>query len=313
MSLSKMLLKPPSADFMLGALSALGSLLAYKVWKLFQYPSLASIQKTATEPVKKAGSDDNTITVWGFHLREEHPAFYQVGVPDASPYVTRVECYLRLLKKDYSKKKTNMMTENPRRKVPFCNIYGTMMDDSQRILDHLKANYADDSVEYLTDAQKITGHLIQRMLTGNMYWVCLHTAFGTDAGRDNFRAQLVTEHVPFVLRPLISSMVFRLQNGHLKECGMANFPHNEILERGKADLRVLNKMLGKQTTILGTPKPTVYDTDVYSFVCNLFYHPAVSEEEWVQDLKREMPLLEQYVARMRSLLFPELQVASKTE
>jgi hypothetical protein len=291
-----------SYDFACGAATVISFLAMLKVFDLLSSPTVEIIEEKAKAPVPQAG-DDASITVWGFALDKEYPG-YPEGVCDGSAYVMRVECYLRLLEKDYVKAKTFGLTESPRGKVPVANIKGKMVDDSSRILDMIMKEFSID--EKLTETQRSLGHLIRNTLTGSLYWVGLHFAFGTDAGRDAIHEEFAKD-IPALVLPFIMHFVIRGQTANLQGSGIAKLPHGEIVEKGCADLRALAQILGKQTYILGTDKPTSYDTDVYAFVGFIFYNPITANMVWMKRIKKELPLLEQYTDRMRNLLFPDLK------
>jgi hypothetical protein len=289
-----------SSDFAYGAVTVISLLAVHKMYALLSSPTVQSIEKKATAPVPHAG-DDASITVWGFALDKEYSG-YSEGVCDDSPYVMRVECYLRLIRKDYVKAKTVGLMESPRGKVPVANV--KMVDDSSRILDMIMKVFSIE--EKLTDKQRSLGHLVRNTLTGSLYWVTLHFAFGTDVGRDAVRQEFAKD-IPAPILPFIMHYVIRGQTTNLQGSGIAKLPHDEIMEKGCADLRVLDQILGKQTYILGTDKPTSYDTDVYAFVGFIFYNPMTANTVWMKRIKKELPRLEQYTDRMRNLLFPDLK------
>lgn len=75
--------------------------------------------------------------------------------------------------------------------------------------------------------------------------------------------------------------------------------------RGKEDLIALNTILGSDNYFFGFLEPTIYDTDVYSFVSHVFFNPDYMNLEWVKDVHKEISSLETHSLRMRSLLFPD--------
>jgi hypothetical protein len=291
-----------SSDFVCGAATVISFLAMIKVYDLLKSPTVDSIEEKAKAPVPHAG-DDASITVWDFALDKEYPG-YPEGVCDGSAYVMRVECFLRLIQKNYVKAKSVGLTESPRGKVPVANVKGKMVDDSSRILDMIMKEFSID--EKLSEKQHSLGHLIRNTLTGGLYWVGLHFAFGTDAGREAIYQEFAKD-IPALILPFIMHFVIRGQTANLEGSGIAKLPHDEIVEKGCADLRALAQILGSHTYILGTNKPTSYDTDVYSFVGFIFYNPMTADMVWMKRIKKELPLLEQYTDRMRSLLFPDLK------
>ena len=291
---------PLNSDFILGATSATVAVLVYKIYQLFQSPDLKAIEKVCSKPLPAMG-DDTKITIWGFEGEGAHPSL-SLGITDDSNYVMRVEFYLRLIKKDYVKAESQGAMENPRGKLPFANLNGTMMDDSSAIISALR-NIYDDPDEHLTEDQLNTGHLIRELLFGSLYWVLLHQNFDTPTGRQYFREDM--RKLPPIVRDLVCAMVFRNMHASMHGSGVGRRPHAEIVKRGQADVRCLAHVLGKQKYFFGD-KPTSYDTDVYAWLVLLFYSRAQVANPWVEDIKKECANLVEHTDRMRQLLFPEL-------
>jgi hypothetical protein len=293
---------PVSTDFTLGAVAMLGMLGIFKIYQLFQAPPLGTIEKVCSKPIVNMG-DDTKVTVWGFDNVGTYP-LWKLGISDDSGYVGRVEAYLRLIKQPYDKKETNALTENPRGKVPFANIQGQMVDDSSKIIETIKNTFNVKVDDHLTEEQINTGHLIQQLLQGSLYWVCLHQKFETAFGRQCFRENMARK-IPPVIRDLVNAMVFRNMHDEMHGTGIGRMPHSDIVKRGQADVRCLSKILGDDKFFFGG-KPTSYDSDVYAWLVMLFFDQAQFHNMWVQDIKEECSNLFDHTERMRSLLYPEL-------
>jgi hypothetical protein len=243
-------------------------------------------------------------TVWGFAELEKHPAWTK-GVSDESPYVSRVEAYLRLTLQPYVKAETKGLMENPRCKVPFANIKGQMVDDSSLIIDALCNSFDVKIDAHLTKEQLATGHMIRQLLFGSLYWVILHQAFETDAGRHHFNDGL-SQKLPPVIRNLVKALVFRNLHTCLYGSGIGRMPHSEIVKKGQADVRCLSQVLGNKKYFLGDDKPTSYDSDFYSWLVLLFSDEPQTANPWVPEIAKECSNLVEYTERMRALLYPEL-------
>ena len=240
------------------------------------------------------------MTVWGFAHKGEG-SLYSQGIVDSSPFVARVEVYLKMLGKDYTKEKTSGLRENPRRMVPIANVYGKMVDDSSRILDQINKHFQIEPDQYLTSQQVGLGHLIQRLLTESLYFVGVYLNFATERGRSMVKNFFAAD-MPAVMLALVMPMVNRRQMERLRGQGIANLTEEQVHQKGKKDLDALAKILGGNEHILGTLKPTMYDTDVYAFVAPLFHSPATRDMEWIRSVKEDHPSFVQYIDRMRSML-----------
>lgn len=294
----------PSPDFWYGALSVTGLVVVRWLRSIHVAPSVASIQKLATAPVPHRG-DDKSITIWGFDPSDSHCDWKQ-GVSDQSPFVGRVEAYLRLIRKPYIKLETRGLRENPRCKVPVANVQGIMVDDSTRIIETIKNTFHVTIDDKLTPEQVAQGYLVQQLMLQSLYWVMLHQNFGTEEGRTRFPKVFTKMPMPDYVRFLVTRMIFRKVTIHLIGSGYGIIPHTELVKRGQSDVRTLSTILGKNKYILGTAEPTSYDADVYPFVAMLFFDTHQSSFPWVEEIKKECPNMVDYVTRMREKLFPEL-------
>jgi Glutathione S-transferase N-terminal domain/Glutathione S-transferase, C-terminal domain len=296
----------PNHEVLLGVAMGLGMWFVKSVYNFLHVRSCASIQQQALKPIPKLG-DDSQITIWGFQkLDEYHPGR---GIADGSPYVARIECYLKLLQKPYVKQVSVGLSENPRTKLPFANVNGKMVDDSSSILVEIDKALGMDPLTKLSKAQQVQAHLIRRLLTGSLYWVRYAMNFLTEKGREELRMEF-SRTTPAPLVPLVYALVINSQVANLMGQGTGRMPLMDIVEQGQADLRCLASIVQASKTpyILGTPEPTVIDTDVYAFVSHLLYDTTPSQMDWIVNIQEELPDLVQYVDRMRNLLFPELKL-----
>lgn len=287
---------------------------------LFSYPSLSNIAKKASKPFDKIIGDTSSpniqVILFGYEAAGEHPA-YSVGIPDDAYYVSRVEAFLRLAQIPYTKAASQGGSENPRGKVPFCNIQGQMLDESSKIITALKnqfclrgtkASAKKDPDDKLTDQQRAQSRLIRNTLEGSLYWVSCHFLFHTEAGRKVFREHLVSQGLPPVIRDLVVAMVYRNMYKNMYGQGIARMPESAIVQRGEDDFQALSTLLGQNQYMLGTDEPTGIDADCYAMLAPFFFEPrAHFQLVWVDDMRTECPNLVKYVERMRSILYPELK------
>ena len=292
-------------DVAYGAVGTFLVFIIYQIYSFLHIRSCGKIQEKALAPIAPLG-DDETITVWGFQEEGKYPKFNE-GIVDGSPCVARVEVYLRLLGLEYTKKMSADLSENPRSKLPFANVYGRMVDDSSKIIDAIDESMNRDPLDSLNQQQLVQAHLIRRLLTGSFYWVRYSMNFGTEIGRQAVIEE-TAKTVPGPILPFVAAMIINSQQANLDGQGIGRMPLNEVIAQGEADLRVLNAILSDSKTkfILGTKEATVVDTDVYAFVSHLFYDTTPSEMDWVVAIKEELPKLVQYIDCMRDLIFPEL-------
>jgi Glutathione S-transferase N-terminal domain/Glutathione S-transferase, C-terminal domain len=276
------------------------------------------IERVANAPIRPLG-DNSKITVFGFldetktfgffdETKEHRHPLYKRGVTELSLYVLRVECFLRLSGIPYTKKAQQDLSWNPRRKLPFANVQGTMIDDSSRIIEHVKAKFKTDPDQTLTEQQLALGSMIRFSLFGELYWDAYHMSVCTREGRKTF-VDVAFGSIPPGIKQLVTAFVFRSIHRCLDGQGVARMPAPQVAANGRTVVRSIGQLLGSNRYILGTPGPTTYDCDVYSMLVLLFNDEPLCDEPWVVAVKKEFPKLVEYVDRLKDAWFPELKQA----
>jgi len=106
-----------------------------------------------------------TVTVYGFV-----PSW---GLPDISPFVTKVVNYLTMAGIPFTYEIQPLATlaeKSPTAKLPYIVDEGEQINDSTTIVTHLQATYGDKLDSHLSDADKAVGLAFQRTVEENVYW-----------------------------------------------------------------------------------------------------------------------------------------------
>jgi glutathione S-transferase len=185
------------------------------------------------------------------------------GLVDVSPFVTKVDVYLRLTKLPYKVVPFSMesFTAAPKGKLPYIVDGPERIADSNFIIDHLKKKCGDLLDAKLDAAQRAAGHAVKRMLEENFYWVIV-----AERWRDTKTA--VEQYPVMVGQPpeFVTAVVDSL-SGELRGHGMGRHNAEEVENIGKADLIALSDFLDENPYLLGE-EPTSYDATAYSFVAH---------------------------------------------
>jgi glutathione S-transferase len=116
------------------------------------------------------------------------------GLADLSPFVTKVDVYLRLAKLPYKLVPFSMeaFSEAPKGKLPYIVDGKEKIADSSFIVDYLKRKYGDSLDVKLNPVEHAIGHAMKRMIEENLYWVII-----TERWRDTKTA---VEQYPVLVR-----------------------------------------------------------------------------------------------------------------
>jgi glutathione S-transferase len=118
------------------------------------------------------------LTVYGFASYGE--------LPDMSPFVSKVEGYLRLAGVPYEKRAGDVR-KAPRGKLPYINHGGRKVTDSQRIIEYLAEQGVCDLDDWLGDDQRAELFALRSMVETDLYFVVLHFRWQLDAGWAHYR------------------------------------------------------------------------------------------------------------------------------
>ncbi|MBV8508161.1 MAG: glutathione S-transferase family protein [Alphaproteobacteria bacterium] len=217
------------------------------------------------------------------------------GLVDISPFVTKLDVYLRLVELPYKLVPFSMesFTAAPKGKLPYIVDEHETIADSSFIVDYLKKRYSDPLDAKLGPSVRAAGHVIKRMLEENFYWVIV-----AERWRDTKTAveqyPVVVGQPPEFVKAVVDSLL-----GELRGHGMGRHSADEVENIGKADLIALSDFLGENPYLLGE-EPTSYDATAYSFVAHTIqpdYHSRMKR------FIKTLPNLMQYWDRLNSRLY----------
>jgi glutathione S-transferase len=185
------------------------------------------------------------------------------GSPNASPFCTKLECYLRMAEIPYKPIKADFR-KAPKGKIPFVEIDGKYMGDSQLIIEELERRLAAEGKQPLDRGLSVRdaaiARMIRRTLEEGLYFVGLYVRWKTDEGyplmRDEFKKM-----VPGIVLPIIRRA--QIKKGHAQ--GTGRHTHDEVMAMGAADLAALSELLADKPYLFGT-EPRVIDATAFAFV-----------------------------------------------
>lgn len=223
------------------------------------------------------------------------------GIPDFSPFVVKLETWMRLAGLPYERRAGNPM-KAPKGKIPFVELDGTLMGDSQLIIAELTRRYAVTLDDGLSEAEKATGHAVRRMVEEGSYFLLARLRWVEEDGwkvqypafRKLFPPGVGALVVPMVRRNVRRTCVAQGSGRHTRE---------ETIALAVADLRAVEGILGDRPYLLGDV-PRSVDATVYAFLLSLQLHPNSTEVH----LAARSPALLAYTARIRERYWPPTEL-----
>lgn len=196
------------------------------------------------------------------------------GMRDASPFVLKLETYLKLAGVDYE---TTIITDPrkaPKGKLPYIKDNGQTIADSSICIEHLKQNYGDPLGADLTPEQHGIGHAVKTMLEERTYWVLVHTRW-IDPEYQHITLDAWFGDIPGIIRGFITKKIIKDMKVAMAGHGIGRHSPEEIFAFGLKDLRAFEAVLGDKPYLLGDA-PSEYDATGYGFLANFMAEPFPS-------------------------------------
>lgn len=197
------------------------------------------------------------------------------GTPNLSPFCFKLESYLRMVGLPYQVKLATL-AQAPKGKVPYVEIDGKLMGDSQFIIEYLKGKHGDPLDAKLTADQLAIGHTVRRMLEECTYWYIVYMRWVDEPG---WRAYIpvVESMIPGVMGgPVPLQMLRQKFLGILHDQGTGRHSMDEVQRLAKDDISAIATIMGNKPFLLGDTA-TSFDAVVYSFLVSIIANPVDTE------------------------------------
>ncbi len=200
------------------------------------------------------------ITLYGFG-----PAF---GVPDPSPFVLKVDCYLRMAGLSFDVKSgVNYLRKAPNGKLPYIKDEGKLLADSTFIIESLERKNGSPANGWLNDEQQAAAYLMTRSLDEDLYWCIVYSRWIDSATwpvvKENFFGAM-----PFPLRKIVPIIARRKVRSSLYAQGLGRHGESEIKRFTELSLQSLSSYLGDKAYFFGD-RPCSFDAAAYGCLVQL--------------------------------------------
>ncbi|MGF6852845.1 glutathione S-transferase family protein [Paraburkholderia sp. CI3] len=208
-----------------------------------------------------------------------------VDSPDISPFVVKLETWLRMSGLPYETRIGNL-GRMPKHKLPVALIDGKLIADSSLIIEHLQMRNPDAlNDSHLTPLQRAQSLAIKALFETHLYFVGLYLRWGIDRNMDIYRPMLVdyaTHSAPTFVRPVVPlfaplalPLVRRRMMRQAWEQGIGRHSHEEIVRMGMAAWGAVADLLGEQAYLMGD-RPSTVDATSFAWIHVGLVHPFES-------------------------------------
>jgi glutathione S-transferase len=221
------------------------------------------------------------------------------GQPDLSPFVAKLETYMRMAGIEYQGVAGDVR-KAPKKKLPYIEHDGRVLGDSTFIIEHLRKSFGDELDAGLTAKDRAVAASFQAMLEEQLYFVILYQRWQDDRGWETYtpvlRDILGKAGVPGPLRGVVAGGVRKQIIKALHGQGTGRHTRREVDAIGTRIVQSVSDWMGDHPFFLGE-KPTTIDATVYPFLLGILDTPFVSD---VKTHAEGLPTLRAYVDRMKA-------------
>jgi glutathione S-transferase len=226
------------------------------------------------------------------------------NVPNVSPFVLKVDCYLRMVGLPYELVRFQFpeeVAQLPKGKIPYIEDQGQKIADSGFILEYLQTTYGDRLGEQrLNPREQAIALGLRRLMEEHLYWVICYARYMEDTIWEQYKHILFYVlfgrygHSPSEVETVAAQARERIRS-YLHGHGLGRHTKEEIYALGEADVTALSAYLEDRPYFLGE-EPTSLDATAYGFLANILY---VGYETPLEAHAKTLPNLWAYGDRMR--------------
>jgi len=222
------------------------------------------------------------------------PAF---GLRNVSPFCLKVEMALRHLQIEYQIEEMSNPTKAPKGKLPFIDVQGKIVTDSELILDYLDERTEGALYGNLDGEQLARGCAFVRLAEDHLYWLMVASRWVDDSWWPNVD-QGFFGSLPFPLRQLVPAVARSRIKKTYKLHGLGLHSLAEQKEFARKDLNALNSVVQAHSYLLGD-ELSVFDFSVASMMAGLLDNKPAT---WMTVLARDFEPLVEYTERVQQHL-----------
>jgi glutathione S-transferase len=190
------------------------------------------------------------------------------GMPDASPFVVKVETYLRMTGQPYEAVSSDVR-KAPRAQLPYITVDDQRIPDSTKIVEQLEGKRSVKLDGHLDAKSAAVALAFKSMLEEHLYFGVLFLRWGTDDGWTVFepvlREMLGTMGVPSLMRGMIAKSARKQVIERARRQGVGRQSRAEIVGTCARIVDALSVEMGDRAYVCGD-KLTTYDATAYAFI-----------------------------------------------
>jgi glutathione S-transferase len=221
------------------------------------------------------------------------------GIPDISPFVVKLETYLRLAGIPYEAKAGDPR-KAPKKKLPYVvDDGGVVLGDTRFIIEHLETKRGISLDARLTPRDRAVAAAFQSMLEEHLYWVMVYERWQIEANWERFtptlRQLFAGAGVPGPMTGVVSAIARKGMLKQLQAQGTGRHSPPEVGRIGERIVSALAEQIGEGPYFFGA-EPATIDATAYAFTVALLEAPFDGP---ARDAVARKESLKAYVGRVK--------------
>lgn len=216
--------------------------------------------------------------------------------PNTSPFVIKLETYLRLAKITYVFDDAEPI--GPKGQSPWITLNGEEIADSQLVMEALAKKYDKNLTSWLPKEEQAIALAFNLMMTEHITWGLRVWRYVIDRGeqlRKCSKLDSLSEYIVYSLFPYIMKRRTWVQ-------GMGRHKKKEVEEMLRQDIAALSHYLGRKPFLMGD-RPCEVDCTLFGYTSQILWN--YNGSPYVKMVREDYPNLKAHHNRMRTLLYPD--------
>jgi len=216
------------------------------------------------------------------------------GLRNVSPFCLKVEMALHHLQIDYEIQELSNPAKGPKGKLPFIEVNGEIIADSELILDYLDKRSGGKLYGNLTDEQIAQGFAYVRLAEDHLYWMMVASRWLDDSWWPHVDRGFFGS-LPFPLRQLVPMIARKRIRKTYTLHGLGLHKVEEQKEFARKDLHALNEAVRGKDYLFGD-HISVFDFALASMLAGAIDNQPAT---WLTDIARHYTPLCEYAERVQ--------------
>uniref|UniRef100_A0A8R1XT88 Uncharacterized protein n=1 Tax=Onchocerca volvulus TaxID=6282 RepID=A0A8R1XT88_ONCVO len=233
-------------------------------------------------------------------------------IPNLSMFSLKLETWLRMAKIPYSNISNEFTKFSSKRQIPFIELNGRQIPDSNQCIEHLTRTFKVDLDERLNAMEKAQARAFTYLLEESIRWIVVYNRarnnkfLATEKGIIRHFRGAKKAYFQFILMEYLRKKLWKYCDAQ----GIGRHSLDEVEDIAKKDLTALSTFLGDKKYFFGST-PTTLDAIAFGNLTQILYSP-LNTDVLPKYMEKTTPNLIAFIQQMREMYWKDWDEACKT-